>query len=551
MTRRQERLEKYRHLLLSALLALLYFGTGQLSFALFSKGDLVSYAIFPAEGIALAFALHYGANIVPGILIGQTLLAFSNGLPLLPSLGIGLVNASEALLAVNLFRSLRVNTRLHDFRDAVMFILLVVAVLQPYSALLGNAILLLHGTLTSSHYLTSSYHWWFANVTGQLIVTPFLLTLLKNYRYIDLKRYMAYGLLFAAYIATLIFVLEVDEPMLLFAATLPFIIFVLARYGLTFGTMMTFVVTAVSICSIIRHTGPFIHKDLYEASLQFNIFLLLYIALTFTFGVLFNQLKWSEKELQKRVEEALAVNRRQQATLMYQSRLAQMGEMLAMIAHQWRQPLNNLALANQLLVSKYRKGKLDDRAVEQFNDTTKKYVQLMSKTIDDFRGFFRPEASTTVFDVCEVIDKTVDLLKNGFARQNIAIQVDECSHTCRVDNYPNALMQVMLNLLNNARDALIETREEGRNIRIEIEENDRFVSIHVHDNGGGIPEEILPKIFDPYFTTKEERKGTGLGLYMSKALVEKQMKGRLKVFNDEEGARFVIELERKHTHDGR
>jgi len=252
--------------------------------------------------------------------------------------------------------------------------------------------------------------------------------------------------------------------------------------------------------------------------------------------------------LEERIEEALEENRRQQVLMLHRDRLANLGEMIAMIAHQWRQPLNNLSLLNQLLIAKFRKGQLDEKMIEYFNSNSRKQIEQMSKTIDDFRNFYKPEKQKQKFCVEEMLRRLIEMVGMSFSSEKIKIEyhMDGCHDFV---GYPNELSQAILNILNNAREALIEKDFEPRKILIEVMEGERGeILITICDNAGGIPEEILPKIFDPYFSTKSEKNGTGLGLYMTRVIITEHLHAGILVENREEGACFTITL-LKNTDD--
>jgi PAS domain S-box-containing protein len=231
--------------------------------------------------------------------------------------------------------------------------------------------------------------------------------------------------------------------------------------------------------------------------------------------------------------------RKNERMLVQQNRLAAMGEMVNNIAHQWRQPLNTLGLAIQdlplsLELGYFSKEHLDARVAKAMQ-----LINHLSKTIDDFRNFFRPDKQKEPFHVSRVIGDTVALM--GGSYQHLTINV-ETGVDPVVTGYPNEFAQVLLNILNNARDALNARAPERPTIAISLHEEAGRVVVLVRDNGGGIPEQIMEKIFDPYFTTKGPDQGTGLGLYMAKTIVEINMGGRLTVANTEDGAEFRIEV---------
>jgi signal transduction histidine kinase len=233
--------------------------------------------------------------------------------------------------------------------------------------------------------------------------------------------------------------------------------------------------------------------------------------------------------------------RQKEQLLIQQSRQAAMGEMLGNIAHQWRQPLNVLGLMVQELGLSYQLGRFSEELLDDNIDKAMEIIQHMSQTIDSFRDFLAPEQEKKPFQVAQVIAKTVGLIKETFKLQNIAVEVITSGEP-QITGFANEYSQVLLNLLTNARDAFHEHRVPDARITVRSwVENGRTV-VTVTDNAGGIKEEILGKIFDAYFTTKELGKGSGVGLFMSKNIIEKNMGGRLTVRNVEDGAQFKIEV---------
>jgi signal transduction histidine kinase len=287
--------------------------------------------------------------------------------------------------------------------------------------------------------------------------------------------------------------------------------------------------------------GAFSALSSVDNVINFNLFILAHIVTALVAGVLFEELREHKTILQKKVTEAIAENEKQQLMLLQQNRLAQMGEMIAMIAHQWRQPLNNLSLSNQLLVSKYNKGKLDASVVENFKKDSKKQINQMSTTIEDFMNFFKPQKEKKEFCINVLIHKVVDLNYIAYQKSDVFIN---CTSTEQVSTlgFKNELGQAILNILNNAKDALLESEQEVKTIDINVAKKDAFVIISIEYNAGGIDETIMDKIFDPYFSTKQEKNGTGLGLYMTKMLIEQEDEAKIEVENTNKGARFEITL---------
>jgi signal transduction histidine kinase len=221
-----------------------------------------------------------------------------------------------------------------------------------------------------------------------------------------------------------------------------------------------------------------------------------------------------------------------------------MGEMINNIAHQWRQPLNTLGLAIQQLSLYYDLGKFDRNFLSQSTDRSMGLIQHMSKTIDDFRHYFRPDKEKIKFNVHEAIVNTLSLLEGSLQNPRISIEIVAKNESV-IDGFQNEYVQVILNILINARDAFIEKEIDDPRVTITICGEDSSSVVTIADNAGGIPVEIIGKIFDPYFTTKGPQRGTGIGLFMSKAIIEKNMGGRLIVRNIAKGAEFRIEVGRE------
>lgn len=247
-----------------------------------------------------------------------------------------------------------------------------------------------------------------------------------------------------------------------------------------------------------------------------------------------------EKETGQRIRAMEELSEKERL-LIQQSRMAAMGEMLGNIAHQWRQPLNVLGMIIQQLEISYEFGEFSGELLQKSIGEAMEIVLHLSQTIDDFRNFSDPDKAKSLFSVKEVVTKTVSLIGESFREQHINIEVST-SGDPQISGYPSEYAQVLLNVLINARDALFEqgTKEARITVRSWMEGGRAVVTIA--DNAGGIKEEIIDKIFDAYFTTKELGKGSGVGLFMAKTIVEKNMGGRLTVRNVRGGAEFRIEV---------
>jgi signal transduction histidine kinase len=218
-----------------------------------------------------------------------------------------------------------------------------------------------------------------------------------------------------------------------------------------------------------------------------------------------------------------------------------MGEMIGNIAHQWRQPLNGLGLMIQTLSMSYETGNVNLEYLESFEEKAMQVINHMSQTIDDFRNYFKPDKEKIPFHVSRAVSKTVSMIEDSFRSLQIAIEIN-AEEDPVISGYPNEFSQVLLNILLNARDAFSE-RDIGKpRVVITMSAETGKAVITVTDNAGGISEDTIDRIFDPYFTTKGPDDGTGVGLFMSKGIIEKNMGGRLTARNTGDGAEFRIEV---------
>ncbi|WP_419774689.1 ATP-binding protein [Halarcobacter sp.] len=240
--------------------------------------------------------------------------------------------------------------------------------------------------------------------------------------------------------------------------------------------------------------------------------------------------------------------RSKEKLLMQQSKMAAMGEVLENIAHQWRQPLSTISSASTGIKLQHELGVLKDEIFFESLDIINNSSQFLSKTIDDFRSFFKPDQEKQYFNFDDVFEKVKMIIINKF--KNEEIELIKTSDETEVLNYSNALIQVLINIFNNSKDAFIENNIDKRVIFIDAyKEKDKLI-IKIKDNAGGISKDIIDKVFEPYFTTKHKTHGTGIGLYMCEEIVTKHMQGKIEVQNEEftfednsyKGTLFTIEL---------
>ena len=249
------------------------------------------------------------------------------------------------------------------------------------------------------------------------------------------------------------------------------------------------------------------------------------------------ELETINSSLQERITIAIAEIRQKDQVMISQSRQAALGEMIGNIAHQWRQPLNALAMVIGNIQSAHKYNELTDEYLDKLVENGNRLLQKMSTTITDFSNFFRPNKEVTSFSAREQIHHAVALVETGLKSRNISVQI-EAPQDLMLIGFPNEYSQVLLNLFANARDAILESNAVDGYITIRLYESAGLGCVSIRDTGGGIPADVIDKVFEPYFSTKEM--GTGIGLYMSKMIIERNMNGHIEAHNREGGAEFII-----------
>ncbi|HFQ61482.1 MAG TPA: transporter substrate-binding domain-containing protein [Epsilonproteobacteria bacterium] len=292
------------------------------------------------------------------------------------------------------------------------------------------------------------------------------------------------------------------------------------------------------------------HKLIYDrwvgrqVSQPFNYWYLFYVLAALLMGaflILYRQyvLKEANKGLASAVKLKTEENLKQQQLLQEQSKLAAMGEMIGAIAHQWRQPLNALGLSIQNLEYDFNDGHVNEAFIKRYVKKNKDTIGFMSQTIDDFRNFFRVDKIKEKFGVKKAIEETLSIQEASLRKHNIVVKIT--GDDFDIYGFRSEFQQVILNIITNAAYELKQAKIETPMIDIVLEKH----RISLNDNAKGIPKEIVDRIFEPYFTTKEQGEGTGIGLYMSKIIIEENMGGTLTAVNRKEGgASFVIDFKR-------
>ncbi len=256
-----------------------------------------------------------------------------------------------------------------------------------------------------------------------------------------------------------------------------------------------------------------------------------------------NELAILNQELEERVAQAIAKQKEQQEKLFIQNRNIQMNELLSMIAHQWRQPLSRISAVSSQLKLSLALGEID---IDAFNDQVhriEKYTNELSTIIDEFRTMYEPTHRTCLITLHDLLEKSAAIISNSFKEQKISIAIKGEEHLLST-MVTGELYQVVLNILKNAQEAFLRHNTAPANIDIDVIEVDDKLHIQIKDNAGGISQDDLDYIFDPYFSTKKEKHGHGLGLYMSKSIVEQQYHGELLATNIEDGTCVTVIIEK-------
>ena len=274
-----------------------------------------------------------------------------------------------------------------------------------------------------------------------------------------------------------------------------------------------------------------IDKQLNSMLTQYLIAFILFIIVLLLFIKIFNRI------IQKENDDKL----NQQKLILEQSKLAQMGEMIGNISHQWRQPLSEINSIMMNIESDFKNKKLDRNSLDGSILEVENLTEHMSITIDNFNNYLKKDKHKEEFLVSTIVKKGLELTKNSMLKHNINIELNVINDKL-INSVEGEFIQVIIALLQNAKDVMLLNDIKNKNINIIVENIDDKINITILDNGGGVANDIKNKIFEPYFTTKFKSTGIGIGLYMSKMIIEKNMNGKLEVHNKENGAEFKIIL---------
>lgn len=251
------------------------------------------------------------------------------------------------------------------------------------------------------------------------------------------------------------------------------------------------------------------------------------------------KLQYLNQTLSSKVAFGIQEGKKKDKAMLQQSKLARMGSMISMIAHQWRQPLSELSGVLMELEMSTRSKKVNEMQILDSISRSNKTIEFMSNTIDDFRNFYKPDKKKEYFYISDACQKAFSIVNATLNNLSIKLLVD-IKKDKKIYGYLTQYAQVILNIISNAKDILVERDIKNPKIYLNIDVKNNSSIVIIRDNAKGINEENIDLVFDPYYSTKERSKGTGLGLYISKLIIEKNMGGELSVENDKEGAVFKI-----------
>lgn len=534
-------------------MALIYFISGKMSIAITNDNHIVTIGIFAAEGFSMAAVLIFGRSIWPGVFIGQLVLAISENLPWLPSFGIAAINSLELFLVWHTFHILHLNRSLDTIRDILGLFFIILFIAQPFSAFFNTSILYFSSITHDTNYLFSLFSWWFGNSMGQLLWAPALLLLYKHKDEMFTPSTLFFLILFSFLAYTIIFITPIYSLPVIITITMPLTIYITMIRNVLTGSIMIVIMSVLTMYAAYEDIGIFSVHEIVENIINLNFFILSHILIVLTIGTLYHEnirtkkrLKELNDSLEEKVLKQVEKLNKQNILIAQQARLASMGEMLGMIAHQWRQPLNrinsNIAVINNISDS----DTVDHTMLQDKTNNIKKQTKFMSDTIEDFTDFFHPDKKKIKFMPLETVERALILLDTHL--HDISIEI-EAKEEIWLYSFENEYLQVLLSILHNAIDNFKARPIHDPKIQIILQISGEMVSLCILDNGGGITSKEIHTIFEPYFTTNCTDKNSGLGLYMAKILVEDSMQGSLNAHNQNDGACFEITLPKGEKND--
>jgi two-component system, NtrC family, C4-dicarboxylate transport sensor histidine kinase DctB len=266
-------------------------------------------------------------------------------------------------------------------------------------------------------------------------------------------------------------------------------------------------------------------------------------AISACMGVL--ELENFNKELENKVEESIKKISEHEKLLLVKSKNIVMGEMIEMIAHQWRQPVTTIGMISNNVILNMLLDELDTEILKEDLEGINKQVKYLSDTIDDFRNFFKESKQEEEFILSDVIENSISILEKQFSKARIDLTFEDNCPNTMLNTFKSELIQALINIISNAKEAF-SSEIESKYLKVTSDKDEENIYITIADNAGGIKSDVIEKIFDPYFSTKKQKNGTGLGLYVCKIIICEHLKGDLSVKNKDNGATFKVTLPLKN-----
>jgi len=530
-----------------------YFLAARLGLSMPYIGSHVTLIWLPT-GIAVAALIRWGIGMSPAIVLA----AFCVNITITPdvplSFFISIGNTLAPIAASFFLTRAGFDTELKRRQD--IFLLITAAFSSMLiSATCGSLALVFGGVLADENFANAWLSWWLGDSIGMLLAAPILLVMSKQcaFELMGKRSEIAIWFMTLVVFSCIIFIAYTGEngdllPFVFFL--IPLVIWASLRFDQLTASLGVVTLALISSLGTSLGHGAFMLPSHHVGLMTLWAFLTTTIVINLLTSALLSEsrlakeaLKQLNDELQDKVTLEVARNLEKEKILIQQSKMAMMGEMIGAIAHQWRQPLNSLGMTVQDVEMAYKYGELNDEYLSNYKNETMRIIRSMSHTIDDFKNFFSPNKTKEEFFLEDAIDEALKILEAQLKQNGISVFFDNNELTKhKYVCFKNELKQVLLNILANSKDALLDTKQEKPFIKIDVVEADEAYIISIEDSAGGIAEEIIGKIFEPHFTTKSADKGTGIGLYLSKEIVEEHLQGKLEVENTQDGAKFTISL---------
>ncbi len=517
-----------RRLLLVVVMALIYFGAGQLVFATAEaalSNRIVSIVIFLSEGFALAGVLIYGRWLVVGIFAGQLALALSAGLSLGAATAIAAVNSAEALLALTLFDRFRLDRSLATVRDVAGLLMLIALVLQPFSAVLGNLVLLAYSVLPLEAFGHSLFSWWFGNVLGQFLITPLLLLLWANARRIRLLPLLGVVVSFLMLNYIILFLYPIDRLAIILSITLPPIMLLAAYGNIVYSVVATTIIALAASYATHHGSGAFATGEMASDFVDLNFYILVHVILVLLLGALFSERRRAEQQLKQKnrsLEEMVRL--REQVELMSR--------------HELKNALNVIVNAPEVVLeTEPGLSEFSRELLQGCKESGYTMLELVNRSLDIYKietGSY--ELVREQVDLLAVLERIAS--ESALAGQGGVVVSARQREGVHVSGETLLCYSLFSNLIKNA----LEASASSGPVEVTVAPSDdgawQIVTI---SNRGCVPEAIRERFFDKFVTTGK-RGGTGLGTYAARLCAEVQGGSVELDCSDAEWTRIVVRL---------